>query len=212
MNRASFSSVDSPVDDLIAGNAHLLLGKVVTLAAGAIYPRGAVLGKRSLGAGVVTFAGTGNGVLTLDATTPLLPGAKLGAYTATCIAAASNSGTFRVEDPSGAVLGDVAVGATFADQIKFSISDGATDFTVGAQFTITVGAGTGYYVTSVATAVDGSAVPDLVLSETVDASGGAKEAMAFKRGDFLASALIFGAGHSATTVAETLRSKGIAVL
>lgn len=212
MTRASFSSVDSPVDGLIAGNAHLLLGKVVTLAAGAIYPRGAVLGKRSLGSGVVTFAGTGNGVLTLDATTPLLPGAKLGAYTATCIGAASNSGTFRVEDPTGAVLGDVVVGSTFADQIKFSISDGATDFTVGAQFTITVGAGTGQYVTSAAAAVDGSAVPDLVLSETVDATGGAAQGMAYKRGDFNASALTFGAGHSVATVAETLRSKGIAVL
>jgi hypothetical protein len=150
--------------------------------------------------------------LTLDATTPLLAGAKAGAYTITCITAASNSGTFRVEDPNGVVLGDVAVGATFADQIKFVIADGATDFIVGDKFTVTVAAGTGQYLTSVAAAVDGSAEPDLVLSETVDATLAAKPAMAYKRGDFNASALTFGAGHSAATVAETLRSKGIAIL
>jgi hypothetical protein len=212
MNRASFSSSDLAVDNLIAGNAHLLLGKQITLAAGAVYPRGAVLGKRSLGAANAGFVGTGNGALTLDATTPLLAGAKAGAYTITCITAASNSGTFRVEDPNGVVLGDVAVGATFADQIKFVIADGATDFIVGDKFTVTVAAGTGQYLTSVAAAVDGSAEPDLVLSETVDATLAAKPAMAYKRGDFNASALTFGAGHSAATVAETLRSKGIAIL
>lgn len=212
MNRASFSSSDLAVDNLIAGNAHLLLGQQITLAAGAVYPRGAVLGKRTLGAATSAFVGTGNGALTLDAATPVLPGAKQGAYAITCIAAASNGGTFRVEDPTGVVLGDVAVGGTFADQIKFVIADGATDFIVGDKFTVTVAAGTSQYLTSVAAAVDGSAVPDLVLSETVDATLEAKPAMAYKRGDFNASALTFGAGHSAATVAETLRSKGIAIL
>lgn len=90
-----------------------------------------------------TFAGTGNGVMTLDATTPVLAGAKNGSYTATCVAAATNSGTFRVEDPDGYVLGDVAVGATFADDIKFVIADGATDFVVGDKFTIAVTTGAG---------------------------------------------------------------------
>lgn len=82
--------------------------------------------------------GTGNGVMTLDATTPVLAGAKNGTYTATCITAATNSGTFRVEDPDGYVLGDVAVGGTFADDIKFVIADGSTDFVVGDKFTIAV--------------------------------------------------------------------------
>lgn len=212
MNRASFSSSELAVDNLIAGNAHLLLGQQITLAAGAVYPRGAVLGKRTLGTASSAFTGTGNGALTLDATTPLLARAQKGAYVITCIAAASNAGTFRVEDPTGVVLGDVAVGATFADQIKFSIADGGTDFAVGDKFTVTVAAGTGQYLTSVAAAVDGSAVPDLVLSETVDATLAASPAMAYKRGDFNASALTFGAGHTATTVAEALRGKGIAIL
>lgn len=88
-------------------------------------------------------AGTGNGVMTLDATTPVLAGAKNGSYVVTCVAAATNSGTFRVEDPDGYVLGDVAVGATFADDIKFVIADGSTDFIVGDKFTIAVTTGAG---------------------------------------------------------------------
>ncbi|HQL09715.1 MAG TPA: hypothetical protein PLE35_08970, partial [Lentisphaeria bacterium] len=87
--------------------------------------------------------GTGNGVMTLDATTPVLAGAKNGSYVVTCVTAAADRGTFRVEDPDGYVLGDVAVGATFADDIKFVIAAGSTDFIVGDMFTITVTTGAG---------------------------------------------------------------------
>lgn len=78
------------------------------------------------------------GAITMDATTPVLTGAKPGVYTIRCIAAAANSGTFRVEDPDGFVKGDVAVGATFSDDIKFSIADGSQDFIVGEGFDVTV--------------------------------------------------------------------------
>ena len=88
-------------------------------------------------------AGTGDGVMTLDATTPVLAGAKNGSYVVTCVTAATNGATFRVEDPDGYVLGDVAVGATFADDIKFVIAAGSTDFIVGDMFTITVTTGAG---------------------------------------------------------------------
>ncbi|ODN70213.1 head decoration protein [Methylobrevis pamukkalensis] len=81
---------------------------------------------------------TGNGTLTMDATTPVLPGAKPGVYTVRCITAASNGGTFRVEDPDGNVLGDVAVGSAFTDDIKFAIADGSSDFIVGDGFDITL--------------------------------------------------------------------------
>lgn len=81
---------------------------------------------------------TGTGALTMDATTPVLSGAVDGVYTVRCITAATDSGTFRVTAPNGTVLGDVAVGATFANQVKFAIADGGTDFIVGDGFDITV--------------------------------------------------------------------------
>lgn len=43
--RAKFETENSPVDNLIAGNAHLLVGRTVTILQGQVLPRGAVLGK-----------------------------------------------------------------------------------------------------------------------------------------------------------------------
>lgn len=43
--RAKFETESSSVDNLIAGNAHLLVGRVITIKSGRVLPRGAVLGK-----------------------------------------------------------------------------------------------------------------------------------------------------------------------
>lgn len=199
-------------DKLIAGNAHLLVARTVTLLAGTSYLRGHVLGKVAIGAVATAFAGTGNGAISMDGTTPVLAGAKAGAYTATCVATATNGGTFRVEDPDGNVLGDVAVGGTFSDDIKFVIADGATDFALNDRFTITVAAGSGKYVVSTAAAVNGSAVPDCVLAETIDATAADKTALAYFRGDFATGGLTLGAGHTVASITEGLRLKGITLL
>ena len=94
---------------------------------------------------------TGNGAMTVDATTPVLDGAQPGVYVVRCITAATNSGTFEVFDPSGASLGLVAVAATFANQIKFVIADGGTDFIVGDAFDVTVNPSEGKWVKATAT-------------------------------------------------------------
>lgn len=180
---------------------------------------GTVLGKVTLGAATTAFSGTGNGTITMDATTPVRKTAKVGDYTATCITAASDGGIFRVEDPDGYVLGDVAVAATFDDDIKFVIADGSTDFTVGAKFTITVAAGSGKYKPAVETATDGSAVAaailmqDLTLPATTDT-----KALTMVRGPASISkaALILDASYDDATkkavVYAALEAKGIQVL
>ena len=64
-------------------------------------------------------------------------------FTLRCIAAATNNGTFRLEDPDGIVLGDIVMSggaATVSEQIKGALADGATDFAVGDGFDITVSA------------------------------------------------------------------------
>ena len=123
---------------------HRFSRDAVVLAAGqANILTGTVLGQKTAGADLVTVVpggrNTGMGVLTMDATTPLLAGVLPGVYTATCTAAAVGGGTFTVTDPKGNVLGTVAVGATFATQVKFVIADGAPDFIVGDLFSIEVG-------------------------------------------------------------------------
>ena len=119
---------------------------------------GTVLGKATLGTPLAEtlVANTGNGTLTVDAVTPLLGGARKGAYTVECIAAAANGGTFVVFSPDGYSLGMVEVGATFANHIRFAIADGGTDFVVGDGFVITVPAGTGKIVALAPAAVDGT--------------------------------------------------------
>jgi hypothetical protein len=132
---------------------------------------GTVLGKITLAGASETHAGnTGNGVMTIDVTNPVRQGARAGVYTATCIAAAANGGTFRVEDPDGNVMGDVEVGATFDDDIKFVIADGSADFIVGDKFLITVAAGSGKYKILTPAAQDGSQTAAGILLAPVDAT------------------------------------------
>lgn len=104
---------------------------------------GAVQGGAVSSAVKASGANTGNGTCVVDATTPGLANVQIGVYQIRCTVAAANAATFRVTDPKGDVLGDVSfsgsgASATFADQIKFAITDGATDFVVGDGFDITV--------------------------------------------------------------------------
>jgi hypothetical protein len=125
---------------------------VLANAAGAAItvPAGTVLAKQVIGAASKAAKSGGNaantGDMTLDGTTPVLANAQVGVYTVRCISTASNGGVFRVTAPDGDVLGDVAVAATFANQIKFVIADGSQDFIVGEGFDVTVAAGNGQFV------------------------------------------------------------------
>jgi len=90
---------------------------------------------------VVAGSNTGNGVFTMDASTPLLTGVQEGAYKVTFIEPAANAGVFEVEAPDGRSLGTAAVAATFANQIKFVIADGSADFVSGDTFLVYVRSG-----------------------------------------------------------------------
>ncbi len=105
-------------------------------------------------------ANTGNGTLVMDASNPSLANYQPGLYQVRCIAAAANAATFRVTDPKGDVLGDInyngaGASAAFADQIKFAVTDGSTDFVVGDGYDITVLPGVAYKPLNLA-ATDGS--------------------------------------------------------
>ena len=70
----------------------------------------------------------------------------------------------------------------------------------------------GKYNLSLAAASDGSQTPDLILAQGCDASAGDKEALAYSRGDFNINALTIGTGHTAASIAEGLRAKGIVLV
>lgn len=126
-------------------------------ASGGALQAGTILGKR-VTAGASSAAGgsnTGDGALTLAAD-PVLADGQEGAYTVTFISAATNGGGFIVRDPNGVDVGEGEVGTLFANQISFTIADGAADFVVGDVFTITVAAGDGDYIQYDPTATNGA--------------------------------------------------------
>lgn len=171
----------------------------VTVLSGQNLAIGTVLGKILIGALTETHVGnTGNGVMTIDATTPALANCQAGVYSAKCTAAAANGGTFEVFDPKGNSLGEVAVGATFADQIKFVVADGATDFIVGDTFLVTVAAGSGKVKILAPAALDGTQDAFGALIADVDASSADKAGAAIVREAVLKDAgLVWPAGITA---------------
>lgn len=69
--------------------------------------------------------------------------------------------------------------------------------------------GAAKYLLSLSAAGDGSQTPDLILAEDCDASGGDKEALAYEAGVFNVNALTIGTAHTAASIQEGLRAKGI---
>jgi hypothetical protein len=67
----------------------------------------------------------------------------------------------------------------------------------------------GKYNLSLSAAGDGSQTPDLILAQDTNASAGDRVTIAYERGDFNVAALTLGAGHTAASIREGLRAKGI---
>jgi hypothetical protein len=176
---------------------------------------GQVCGKTAVIAGatssVAADAGnTGNGVFTLDVTTPVLAGAKDGIYRVVNDLVAANSGEFIVFDPDNIEIGRVAVGATFSNQIKFVVADGATDFTIGDAFSVTVGLEeTDYQMTAlVLSNTDGSQrVAGISWSNiTTDGSNLQSGVFITRQAEVRGVDLVWPAGITAAQLAEGLRA------
>lgn len=84
---------------------------------------------------VISFAGTGDGTLSPAA---VYPGYQFEAWTLTCTATAANGGTFSVVGSVSGPQPDATVGTHYDNgKIKFTLNDGATDFALNDQFTLT---------------------------------------------------------------------------
>jgi hypothetical protein len=93
--------------------------------------------------GATGFTGTGNGTLVKAGDFPFLAGTGCTpltvteTWTITCITAAANGGTFSVVGSVSGAQANAVVGTPYDNgKLAFTINDGTTDFTVGAQFTI----------------------------------------------------------------------------
>lgn len=218
MTQANFQTegIYTP-DSLIASNAHLLVGRKVTIATGQVLPRGAVLGKVTSANTATTPAGdAGNtgtatfGTITVDTT------ALDGTYTVEVTAAkdGATGAAFKVTGPTGkTATGNM--GTAFSGlSLGFTITDGAAAAAavVGDTYTFAVVAAQGEYKLSASAANDGSQTPDLILAEAVNTTSGDVAALAYERGDFNGNALTLGTGHTVASIRDGLRAKGITLL
>jgi hypothetical protein len=205
-------------NDLIAGDSPALVQRRITLAEGENLTRGTLLGRSNVDttAGSATVAAkaggnTGVGALTMDETAPVKVGAKSGVYTARCILApGSNGGTFAVEDPDGNDIGQVLVGATFDDDIKFVITDTGTDYALGDGYDITVVA-VDVYKKALSAATDGSQNPVAVLALDCNATDDPVETTAWFAGEFNGAKMTFGTGWSASATEAYCRKNNVPI-
>lgn len=122
--------------------------EAITVASGQDLLAGEVIGKvtKALAAAPnPPVSGTGNGTMTNVRPGPYC---QTGDYVVACTAAATNGGTFSVTAPDGTALppltltvGSGAATNYTSNHIDFTITDGSTNFGVGATFTIAVTAG-----------------------------------------------------------------------
>jgi hypothetical protein len=173
----------------------------VTVLSGQNLAAGTVLGRILTGtaaSAAKSGGNTGNGTLTMDATTPVKAGCKVGVYSVRWSVAATNNGTFVVTDPDGFVVGTVIMtggAGAFDNDVKFAIADGATDFVVGDGFDITVAAGSGKVTILAPAANDGTQIAYGVLMEAVNASAADVKGVALTRNGIVKSTgLVFPGG------------------
>lgn len=125
--------------------------ETLTFAAADTFVKGTILARRLVALAVVAApdgGNTGNGTVTAATVVdgPVVP--LVGAYVLRCTAAVTHGGTFRLEDPNGAIVATglaMTAGAGAATVIevaglRFTVTDGSTDFAVGDLFTLTVAA------------------------------------------------------------------------
>lgn len=197
-------------DQLIAG-VYPRVTADVTVTSGAtvntltVLPRGTVMGQQTIGAATAAaHAGnTGNG--TISAVTIQSTTAKSGVYNVRFTAAT----TFSVFDPYGHEELNGVTGAAYVGDLGFTITAGGTPFAAGDSFQITVAAGTGNFIPSIATAKDGSQVPSGILVDDCNPSAGAVNAGIYQTGEFNQNAITFDTSWTVATLLQPLRVQSI---
>ena len=128
------------------------------------------------------------------------------------VTATGDTGKYKVVRPDGTLDGIGTIGSAYNGGINGTLADGSNNWLVGDLIPIEVSYdadGDYEWVKSAAAATDGSQVPGLVLAQDADASSAAVEAIAYETGQLVESALTIGSGHTADSIREGLRLKGL---
>jgi hypothetical protein len=157
--------------------------ELLTFAGAATVLAGTILARRAVATAVTPAAGsnTGDGTVTLATVVAgLVP--LVGAYLLTVTTAVANGGILQLKDPNGAIVASdliMTVGAGAATVfeaagLEFTVTDGATDFIVGDDFTLTVAAD-GKMVPFAVAGVGGAQIPKQIVTFDVVAAGAGDE-------------------------------------
>jgi hypothetical protein len=191
-------------DQLRAGDFKIVSANALISSGASTLVRGTVLGQQSLG-GATAAAKAGNtGNATLSAVT-VGPNATPGVYTVVWTSATA----FNVFDPRGRELRSGANGAAFSDDIGFTATAGGTAMVAGDTINVTVAAGTGNYVTSIATATDGSQNPSAILADYCNPTAGAVNAGIYLTGEFDVNYITFDSSWTVAALTPLLQAKSI---
>lgn len=194
--------------------------ETLTFAGADTFVKGTILARRAVAASVTASAvtGTGNGTVT-GATVvegPVVP--LVGAYVLTVVTAATNGGTWKLVDPNGALVTDGLVmtagaGAATAFEaggLRFTITDGSTDFAAGDTATLTVAAD-GKLVPFDPAGAGGVQIPCAVLTyDVTKASSGDVPIRALVCGKVNKTRLVIDVGGTITNaICDQLRARSI---
>ncbi len=194
-------------NNLIGGDFPILSKKTtVLLGEPADMSRGALMGLvKTAGVTESHVGNTGGGVMGAI-TKGIL--AKAGDYLLTLVRTVANGGDFILKDPEGNLVGMGQVGVAFVSaHLNFTLADGAPDFNVGDKFILTVAPGGGQSRRLDVTSTDGSALPDHIQSEDMDASLANKASVGYTTGVFNERAITMDAPATLDTLVggRTLR-------
>lgn len=155
--------------------------ELLTFAGADTFVKGTLLARLLVALAVTASAvtGTGNGTVTAATVVegPIVP--LVGVYTLTCVATATHGGTWKLVDPNGAqVATDLVMtagaGAATVFEVgglRFTITDGSTDFAAGDTATLTVATAASKLVPFNPAGAGGAQRPVAVLTYEVTKSG-----------------------------------------
>jgi hypothetical protein len=193
--------------DNILDQSYSRLTKSGTITTGTL-TAGAVLGRINTAVGTPAYGdNTGDGTI---GTISLGAQATGGIYNLICTTGGSGTAArFTLTDPLGNVISTVIASGSqqTTTHLVFTITAGTVAFAIGDVITVPVLAGN--YKLSASAASDGSAIPVAILLTDADASSASVEALILVAGAVNSRSLTFGTGHSAGTVVDPLRIRGI---
>jgi hypothetical protein len=158
---------------------------------------------------------TGNGTVTSVSPAAGDTIASVGDYNLECVAAVTNGGVFKLEDPNGNIIADnlemqAGAGAAtsfVAGGLEFTITDGTTDFIVGDKFALAVAAD-GDFVIYDPAGVGGAQSPRYVLREDYSSTGVADiAARVMISGKVRADRLIIDGSAAGVGITDSLKDK-----